>query len=397
MRNRIFIKVYMMLLAALVSVACGSNSGNKESEKEAETVAESVSNGQQAGRKAAKSERKSARKAARKKRSLFTPTSAGSPFEMLVVAGDDAYHSGAIDTLYAILTDDVPGLSQSEPCFKVTRINKKDLSNTLRLCRNIIIVKIDPSMYSKCGMNFSKNVYAEPQIVLTIQAPNTLKFNNYVKEHAEEIVEFFTRAELNRQCDLLKEDHQPHIARQAKKMFDCDIWAPAELTSLKVGRNFMWACGERFVRGVQQTVNLVVYSYPYRDLNTFTLDYFVHKRDSVMKVNIPGPREGQYMMTTVPLVITSDETVHGKYAQVVRGLWNIKDYDMGGPFVSVSRVDEKNQRVIVAEGFVFFPNQAKRNIMKRLEAALYTLRLPDELDLERYSYSLDEIVINPED
>jgi hypothetical protein len=60
-------------------------------------------------------------------------------------------------------------------------------------------------------------------------------------------------------------------------------------------------------------------------------------------------------------------------------------------------VDEKYQRVVVAEAFVYYPNQPKRNILKKLEAALYTLRLPDELDLEKFNYNLDEILITPED
>ena len=38
--------------------------------------------------------------------------------------------------------------------------------------------------------------------------------------------------------------------------------------------------------------NFVIYSYPYTDKDTFTKEYFVHKRDSVMKINIPGAREG---------------------------------------------------------------------------------------------------------
>ena len=62
-----------------------------------------------------------------------------------------------------------------------------------------------------------------------------------------------------------------------------------------------------------------------------------------------------------------------------------------------SRVDEKYQRVVVAEAFVYFPNKPKRDVLKKLEAALYTLRLPDELDLEKFNYDLDEIIITPED
>jgi hypothetical protein len=52
---------------------------------------------------------------------------------------------------------------------------------------------------------------------------------------------------------------------------------------------------------------------------------------------------------------------------------------MGGPFVSHVRVDTVNQKVIVAEGFVYYPNEPrKRNPIRRLESALYTLQLPSE-------------------
>jgi len=389
--KQVILKVCMMLLAVMVTLACGNRAqkGN-ETQEGAQTETKAASKTGNA-KKA-----KSAKKTAKKKKSVFTPTSAGAPYEVLLVAGEDDFHSGAVDSLYAILTDDLAGVAQSEPIFKVSRIRQDNLSKTLRLCRNIIIIKIDPAQYTTAKFKYSRDVYAAPQLVVTLQAHDATQFKHFVEDNRDMITEFFTRAELNRQIEILKEDHQPVIKEQVKKVFGAEIWAPVELTKVTTGRNFVWARCERFVKKVEQELNIVVYSYPYRDLNTFTEKYFIHKRDSVMKANIPGPKEGQYMMTTKGFTIVSDETVHKHYAQVVRGLWNIKDYDMGGPFVSVSRVDEKNQRVVVAEAFVYYPNHAKRDVLKKLEAALYTLRLPDELDLERFSYDLDEIIITPE-
>ena len=396
MKQTLF-KVCTVLLAMMVTIACGNRSGKGEEPQENSKAEVNAPVKSGNSKKAKKSKNKQLNTSGKKKKSVLTPTSAGAPYEMLLVAAEDDFYSGAVDSLYAILTDDVVGIAQSEPCFKVSRITQNNLSKTLRLCRNIIIIKIDPGMYSKCKFKFSRDVYAAPQIVMTIQAPNAQKFKNFVMDNRDAIVEFFTKAELNRQCTLLKDDHQPHIREQVKKMFGCDIWAPTDLTDITTGRNFLWAHCEKFVKKVEQNLNLVIYSYPYRDPKTFTEEYFIRKRDSVMRANIPGPREGQYMMTTKGFTIVTEEAVHGQYAQIVRGLWNVKDYDMGGPFVSVSRVDEKNQRVVVAEAFVYYPNQPKRNVLKRLEAALYTLRLPDELDLEKFSYNLEEIIITPEE
>ena len=84
-------------------------------------------------------------------------------------------------------------------------------------------------------------------------------------------------------------------------------------------------------------------------------------------------------------------TVNGKYCGVLRGLWKMVGDMMGGPFVSHVRLDEKNNRVVVAEGFVFAPETDKRNFIRRIEAALYTLRLPDE-----FNKSVDETLDIPE-
>jgi len=49
---------------------------------------------------------------------------------------------------------------------------------------------------------------------------------------------------------------------------------------------------------------------------------------------------------------------------------------MGGPFVSYSQVDSANNRVIVAEGFVYAPEKKKRPFIRQLEAAIQTLEMP---------------------
>ena len=392
--KKFILKVCMMLLAVMVTVACGGRAqkaGNDldGGQTEVKTASQSAKT-----TKSGKTTKKKGNK--KKKKSVFTPTSAGSPYEILLVGGAEDFRTGAVDSLYAVLTDDVAGVAQSEPSFKVIRINQGDLSKTLRLCRNIIQIKIDPSLYTKARFKYSRDVYAAPQLVATIQAHDVVQFNDFLTDNHDMILNFFTHAEMNRQIDLLKEDHQPHMQEAIRKTFGADMWIPVELNKVITGRHFVWARCQRFVKRVEQELNIVVYSYPYRDVNTFTEAYFVRKRDSVMKANIPGPTEGKYMMTTKGFNLVSDEVVHKHYAQVVRGLWNIKDYDMGGPFVSVSRVDEKNQRVVVAEAFVYFPNHPKRDYLRKLEAALYTLRLPDELDLEKFSYDLDEIIITPD-
>ena len=51
---------------------------------------------------------------------------------------------------------------------------------------------------------------------------------------------------------------------------------------------------------------------------------------------------------------------------------------MGGPFVSLTRLDQVNGRVVTAEAFLFAAGQKKRNAMRQQEAILYTLQMPQD-------------------
>jgi hypothetical protein len=55
-----------------------------------------------------------------------------------------------------------------------------------------------------------------------------------------------------------------------------------------------------------------------------------------------------------------------------------------------------NGRIIVAEAFIYAPESLKRDLMRRMEAALYTVQLPQEEEVNSLSYNLEEIVIEPE-
>ena len=320
-------------------------------------------------------------------KSLFTPVSSGRPYEMLVVIDKGMWERPAGRALFDVLDSDVPGLPQPERSFRISQIIPDKFERGFRIFRNIIDVDIQP-IYTQPKLKYARDSYASPQMIMTIQAPDEQSFEEFVAKNRQVIVDFFTKAEMNRQINLLKEKYSPVVAAKVGSIFGCDVRIPAELERYKEGKDFLWASSDN--NSTNTSLNFVIYSYPYTDKNTFTKDYFVHKRDSVMKINIPGAREGQYIQTDADYVDVKDFAVKGEYAFEARGLWYMENDMMGGPFVSHARVDRPNGRVVVVEGFVFAPEKKKRDLMRKLEAALYTLNLPQEQELE-------EIVIKASD
>ena len=47
---------------------------------------------------------------------------------------------------------------------------------------------------------------------LTIQAPDEASFEKFVEENKQPIIDFFTRAEMNRQISFLEKNHNDYIS-----------------------------------------------------------------------------------------------------------------------------------------------------------------------------------------
>ena len=302
-------------------------------------------------------------------------TSSGRAYELLVVVDHGVWDRAAGRALHDALDSDMPGLPQSEPSFRIMYTSPKDYDSTLKLIRNIIIVDIQ-DIYTKGLFQICERCLCQSADDIDYSRLRTKKSSRSLsKENRQTIIDFFTRAEMNRQITSLEEKHSNFISNKVDSLFGCDIWLPAELTNSKTGEDFFWASTNT---GTADR-NFVMYSYPYTDKDTFTKEYFVHKRDSVMKANIPGFKEGVYMATDSLLTDVRPINVQNSYTMEARGLWRMKGDFMGGPYVSHTRLDENNQRIITAEIFVYSPDKMKRNLVRQMEASLYTLKLPNEV------------------
>lgn len=309
------------------------------------------------------------------------PKASGRPYEVLVVMDNEMWNAPAGRALFDVLDTDVPGLPQSERSFHISQVEPKHLSDGMKIFRNIIQVNMDPSQFTQTRMRFIRDKYALDQIVLTFNTPNAESLRQFCKEHQQDVVDFLTRTEMNRLIKELQVHYSKVIYDLAWNEFECKLYAPKEIKAYKKGKQFFWTSNNT----AQGMVNICMYSYPYEGPGTFNKQYVLHKRDSVMKVNMPGEYPGMYMQTDTLHTSVKAISVHGKYAMEARGLWMMKEdkqehlWDsMGGPFVSHSRVDTEAGRVVVVEGFVYAPEKMKRGLMRRLEGSLYTLQLPEE-------------------
>lgn len=292
------------------------------------------------------------------------PKSGGRPYEVLLVADGDG---AAGRLLEKGLSKDVPGLPQREPMFDVSLTDSASFGQNLRLARNIVVVNIDADLFTAVRVRYEKNVWAKPQMVVYVNAPSLADVRRALPAVIRQVSGLLTRAEMNAEIAKLNSVHNDEASARVGGMFGYGIKIPADMKSSKRGKHFVWFSNNA-ASGMK---NVCVYSYPGMNLDAGRV---LAARDSVMRANIPGERQGMYMQTAWRTVESGVVKENGRTMMVCHGLWEMHGDAMGGPFVSHSVVDTANRRVVVAEAFIYAPDMKKRNLMRQVEAALYTLK-----------------------
>ena len=302
----------------------------------------------------------------------------GTAYEIIVVADQSTWNNNVGSVLKEQLLAPVSGLPAPENAMRVTYVQPVNFKGMFMYVRNILVVTIDDSQFSKVSLQSERNRWAQGQVVVYLNAPDESMMYDFLNDHQKTIVDFFTKVEMRRMAEVLQTAYSKVVMDKLMEKFDIMLYAPTDIKSLANDSipDFFWASNNANTG----RMDLVVYTFPYTDPNTFTREYLLEKRNAVLGAYIPGSLPNSYMSTNSAMVTYTPITLYGKYCGVLRGLWETEGDMMGGPFVSFARLDEVNNRVIVAEGFVFSPETDKKNYMRRLEASLHTLRLPDEIN-----------------
>ena len=300
------------------------------------------------------------------------------------------------DLVEAVMGADMPCMPQVEPYFRLTSVSMAQFDDMFKPTRNILIVDINPQKYTQQKAKVSKDYWSKPQAVCRIQSPSQEDFVAYWLEHGAEIREWFVGQEIQRQTTFYRastnKDARAILQKQGYDMLIPEDYIVVMDTVLAGATTYslrqpiileneirvLWCCNNK---GSMRR-DIVVYSYPYTDANTFTLDYLNKKRDAVLSRLVKGSVEGAHMGTEYKIMPPQLRCVmvqDSAQAYEVRGLWKIlKGEAMGGPYVSHTRLDQVNARVVTAETFLYAAGQKKRTALRQAEAILYTLTLPED-------------------
>ena len=127
----------------------------------------------------------------------------------------------------------------------------------------------------------------------------------------------------------------------------------------------------------QVTQNLVVSSVPYVGEEQLSRDSVVAYRNAIGKQVVRSSTPGSYMTSNdrdLP-VVTSVTEINGQYAYEARGVWEMTNDFMGGPYFTYLIPDAATGRLYIVDAFAYAPSKRKRNYMQQLELIAKSARV----------------------
>lgn len=311
------------------------------------------------------------------------PSASGRSGEMLVIMKADQWDGRAGEAIKNAFASYEPMLPQAEPRFDLAQIVPDAFVRMFESHRHIFMAELDPSL-ERATLEVSRDVWAYPQMVIRVKAPDADTFERLMERNAEAFIEHYLSVERERYINAYRRMLN-HEARQAiYRQFGVQMDVPEGYFVAVQGDDFMWL--RRTATREELDMGILIASVPYTDpAKDFHPQTIRARRDSLTRQHVPGQFPGTYMTTYPELPDDIREiSFNGTYAIEARGLWRVEGDFMGGPYVNYTFVDERSNRLFILDGFVYAPKFDKRDYLRQVKAVIYSLSYPEpETDTEK--------------
>ena len=306
---------------------------------------------------------------------IMMPNVTGAINEVLLILDNAKWDDTLGHTYLNILAEEQDALNQSEPIFDVLRMPHSGFNNIFKKHRSLVINNTNPK-YKEPIIIIQHDKWAKTQIVINVFAADDSSAVKLLMDNKEKIVDQLNKAERDRIMELNRKNPERGIYSHLMEKHKLGIFVPNSYKMDVDTTDFVWLSQETplVIQGV------LIYHYSFDALKPLTPEFLIAQRNKFTKKYVPGNISGSYMTTEMYIPPVYSEILYkDRQFYELRGLWTLENGFMGGPFISLTTVDHENKQIVTAEGFVFAPNQDKKNYIRQLEAIVYSLVIPEDL------------------
>lgn len=313
-------------------------------------------------------------------------TITGKMNEILVVTDKTVWNGAVGDSIRAFFGQDVDGLPQSEPAFDLLNLPAEHFDKNVKSHRNVMEVVISPTIDSTV-VEYYDSPWAKTQRLIRIKVHDQDEFFDVFNKNKLTFMGVYAKAERDRLVSVYRRSADHAIYQLFKKKYHILLSAPSGYYVNKDTTGFVWFSSETS----KDSKGVMFFMDKYEHESQFNDVVIIDRVNEMLEKFIPGPLDGNIrevdtpdgkkkvrirsfmaLDTEVPYTVIPYK-YNGHYAVMLRGLWTVTNDFMAGPFVLNVVLDESAARIIYMMGYVYKPNEEKRNMMKQVEAIMNTM------------------------
>lgn len=326
------------------------------------------------------------------------PTAYGPINQLVIIMDQDMWDGPVGDTLRYYYSSAYPILPQPESIFDLRHFTPTDLNKELlrKELRNYFIVanlnddtsettqlvagdlgqeKIRKAkeIPQEFNTTVGKDKWAKGQLVIYQFGNSEDELMQNLKNNFPAIKKRVNKADKEKiDASVYLDGENQSLKREVKEKFGINIRIPSDYIGAISKDNFMWM--RREIPEVSS--NIIISKYSYKDQSQLTREGIKAIRDSLGRTFISSELPNTYVRVNdidLPLFV-SQTNINGNFAIEARGIWEVVNDFMGGPFISYLILNAKTNELIFIDGFVYAPGKDKRNYMQYLEHIINTTK-----------------------
>lgn len=297
----------------------------------------------------------------------YVPSSVGKINALQVVISNDLWNGPVGDAIrenYAAAAD---GLPQDEPLFSMSQLAPESFVDFARTNRIFLYVTLDDEETS----GLVTNKYAKPQIGGIIKANSEEQLIARINASSPQFIQAFHNSEIEERQRRTKISTQR--VDSLKRSLGVSIAIPSAYRLAGADKDHFW-----YRKDLKEgEMNVLIYQVPMAmiaDDSTAARD-IIKIRDSIGSAFIPVEDDDKMVTEQAYAPFLFKTEIDGHETYLTKGIWELANYHMAGPYLNYAVKDEKNNRYLMLEGFVYAPMVRKRNLQFELESILVSAML----------------------
>jgi hypothetical protein len=310
------------------------------------------------------------------------------PLNQMVVMAEPQVWSEMRDTVYYMFAAPYPILPQPEPLFDLLHYTPVDIAEKsarrhLRTylilvdgsdttSRNYRMAKTDlkevraESLEQNMIVKVARDKWARNQLVVYVIGENINDLEKALARNHQKIIERVREFEKKpRGAQVYMNGHNKSLSRMVMDSLGVGMDFPKLAEAARVSSDIAWIRMETD----KSSSSIVITSFPYEDAAQLSKDSMIQRRNAIMKRHIRSGTPGSDMVVNdqdLPLTYRNIE-LNGYNTYEIRGVWEMTNDFMGGPFVSYFILPNNLEYIYIVDLFVYAPGEEKREYLQEIE------------------------------